>query len=152
MVTKEPVAPPQAAPPPDVSLEEAASAEGLTERMLGRFLAGLAQNSSITHRMARAGEIVRGVFKSLTQLRGQLLAVIESRDQGQRERVVAPVDRETKMELETEAVLSPGRSPREFVVENHRAYEDRVRELERERSRTQARGRSRERERGDFER
>ena len=119
-------------------------AEAVTERMLGRFLAGLAQSAGITHRMIRAGELVQGILKSLTQLRGQLLAVIETkRPYGQPERVVAQVAPTSKLALETEAVLAPGRTPREFVLENKRVYDERVRELER--------GQKRQRQQGDFE-
>ena len=127
---------------PVAGLNEAASSEGLTEKMLARFMAGLAQSAGVTHRMIQAGEMVRGILKSLTRLRGQLLAVVESKGlYGQPERVVAPVA-ETKMALETEAVLAPSRSPREFVLEDRRIYDERVQKLER----------SRGRQRGDFER
>lgn len=133
---------PEAVAPKTAAVPE--SAEALSERMLGRFLAGLAQSVGITHRMIQAGELVQGILKSLTQLRGQLLAVVETRGPyGQPERVVAPVASTSKLTLETEAVLAPGRTPREFVLENKRVYDERVRELER--------GQKHQRQQGDFE-
>ena len=122
-----------------------AAPEGLTEKMLARFVDGLTQqNAGVRHRMIQAGEVIRGTLKSLTRLRGQIVAVVESMGlRGQAlERVVAPVA-ETKMALETEVVLSAGRSPREYVVESKRAYDERERQRERD---------VRQRQRGDFER
>ena len=131
---------------PEVSAAAVAPApEGLTEKMLARFVAGLTQqNAGVRYRMIQAGEVICGTLKSLTRLRGQFLAVVESiglRGEAP-ERVVAPVA-ETKMALETEVVLSPGRSPREYVVESKRAYDERERLRERD---------VRQRQRGDFER